>query len=148
MTDELQLKQIIERDAEWRINRDTEFDATWVVAVNEFVQPREKAIEDRRTLLRLLSESREAMEGLRAEVERKDYALSEVEAECCQLRASNAAKDAQIARMREGLSPHSKWLHLVAERLYKQQRDYSIANTCEEAADAIDSLLSRTTEGK
>jgi hypothetical protein len=35
---------------------------------------------------------------------------------------------------------HERWLRLVAERLHKQQRDYSIANTCEEAADAIAKL--------
>jgi len=35
---------------------------------------------------------------------------------------------------------HPRWLRLVAENLHNQQRDYSIANTCEEAADAFDSL--------
>ena len=35
---------------------------------------------------------------------------------------------------------HERWLRLVAERLHKQQRDYDIANTCEESADAIASL--------
>lgn len=50
----------------------------------------------------------------------------------------------EVERMREALSalkPHSKWLHLAAERLHKQQREYSIANTCEEAADAIDTAM-------
>lgn len=44
---------------------------------------------------------------------------------------------------RETLEPHSKWLHLASERLQKQQREYSIANTCEDAADAIDAILRR-----
>lgn len=46
-----------------------------------------------------------------------------------------------MAEALASLKPHSKWLHLVAERLHKQQRDYSIANTCEEAADAIDAAI-------
>lgn len=44
---------------------------------------------------------------------------------------------------RGALESHSKWLHLAAERLQKQQREYSVANTCEEAADAIDAILRR-----
>lgn len=35
---------------------------------------------------------------------------------------------------------HESWLRQVAEALYAQQRDYSIANTCEEAADAMAAL--------
>lgn len=38
------------------------------------------------------------------------------------------------------VNSHAKWLRRVGENLYEQQRDYSIANTCEEAADEIDRL--------
>lgn len=41
---------------------------------------------------------------------------------------------------------HEKWLRLVAELLHKQQRDYSIANTCEEAADAMRDLLAENAQ--
>lgn len=63
----------------------------------------------------------------------------EIETASFIVRACNS-HDALVAAL-ESLKSHSKWLHLVAERLQKQQRDYSIANTCEEAADAIDAAL-------
>jgi hypothetical protein len=52
-----------------------------------------------------------------------------------------AERCAALEKGLDALRTHTKWLRIVAERLHKQQRDYSIAKTCEEAADAIDALL-------
>jgi hypothetical protein len=48
--------------------------------------------------------------------------------------------------MSEQDESQSKWLRRVADQLYEQQREYSIANTCEEAADAFDALSARCAE--
>lgn len=54
------------------------------------------------------------------------------------------SQSAEIARLREAmnaLEPQVGWIRLVATQLHKQQRDYAIANTCDQVADAIDAAL-------
>jgi hypothetical protein len=60
------------------------------------------------------------------------------------LQATVAERDARVralTEMVEALRPQVKWLRAVADGLYKHGI-YNWSNTCEEAADAIDALLS------